>query len=140
MGVSLVTGALFFWGSNLIAEKVFSKPHLSFYLGLVAFFIVFKSMMLLNTQAVRSLSLIRVFAFMLILPHVFNLIPLILLGILWSNKEVPVYTLLVSFAITGIIGWIFMECSFKKKMQLDDQINFMSTHEIFSISFLRIFL
>jgi len=132
--VSLVTGTLFFFGSDLIASKVFSKPYLSFYFALASVFVVFKSLMLLNTQAVRGLQLIRMFAFMLILPQGFNLTLLLLLGLLVSTMDVPVYALLGCYSLTGILGWVTMEYVFKQKMQPPDAVHNMKTREILSIS------
>jgi len=132
---SMVIGALFFFCADLIADKVFNKPHLSFYFALAACFVVFKSLMLLNTQAVRGLRLIRAFAFMLSLPHGLNLILLLLLGLLVSALDVPVYAQLCAYALTGILGWAIMEYAFKKRMAPHDTVHPMPTREILSISF-----
>ena len=134
IAASLVTGTLFFSGSYLIAEKVFSKPHLSFYFALASIFVVFKSLMLLNTQAVRGLRLIKSFALMQVLPQVFNLLILISLGLLWPTSSVPVYALLGGFTITGILGWGIMSYSFHQKMNPNDRVKTMTSREILSIS------
>jgi O-antigen/teichoic acid export membrane protein len=134
IGVSLVTGIMFFFSANLIADKVFSKPHLSFYFALASVFIIFKSLMLLNTQAVRGLRLIRVFALMLVLPQSFNIIILAVVGYLWPVRDIPVYAVLFGFAMTGIIGWIIMERAFKKRMRLDDFVHTIPRRTILSIS------
>jgi O-antigen/teichoic acid export membrane protein len=131
---SLVTGSLFFYFADLIADKVFSKPYLSFYFAIAAGFIVFKSLMLFNTHAVRGLKLIRAFAFMLVLPQSFNLILLILLSLFWSNRNIPVYAMLGGFTLTGIMGWIIMEHTFLKRIQPNDAIRPMSVWKILSIS------
>ncbi len=102
IGISLVTGALFFFGSQLIADRVFSKPHLSFYFAIAAMFVVFKSLMLLNTQAVRGLRLIRTFAFMQALPSLSDLVLLAVLTAFFFNRDNPIYTSLASLAVTGI--------------------------------------
>jgi O-antigen/teichoic acid export membrane protein len=132
--VSLVTGALFFICADLIAARVFSKPHLSFYFALASVFVVFKSLMLLNTQAVRGLRLIKVFALMQVFPQGFNLLLLIFLGFLWPSQNVPVYALLGGFAVTGILGWFIMEYTFRQKMYPEDSVHTMSVREILSIS------
>lgn len=134
IGDSLVTGTLFFIFADLIAARVFSKPHLSFYFALASIFVVFHSLMLLNTQAVRGLRLIRVFAFMQVLPQGFNLLLLVSLGLLWPSKDVPVYAILGGFAITGILGWFIMEYEFRQKMQPQDTVHSMPAREILSIS------
>ncbi len=134
IGVSLVTGTLFFICADLIAAQVFSKPHLSFYFALASVFVVFKSLMLLNTQAVRGLRLIKVFALMQVLPQGFNLLLLVSLGLLWPSKDVPVYAILSGFALTGILGWFIMEYEFRQKMQPQDPVHPMPTRGILSIS------
>ncbi len=134
IGVSLVIGTLFFFGADLIAEKIFSKPQLSFYFALAAVFFVFKSLMLLNTQAVRGLKLIRVFALMQIFPQGFTLVLFILLSLFLKNRDVPVYAQLGGFALTGIIGWIIVEYAFSKKKRPDDTVQSISARTILSIS------
>jgi len=134
IGISLITGALFFFGSRSIAARIFSKPHLAFYFSMAAVFIVFKSLMLLNTQAVRGLKLIKVFAFMQSLPQGANLVLLLLLGVLFVDKDIPIYALLGSFAVTGITGWAIMEYSFKQRMQTNDLIQTMPARDILSLS------
>ena len=132
--VSIFTGGLFFFSSNLIAEKFFSKPHLSFYFTLAAAFIVFNSITLLNSQAVRGLCLIRVFALMQVLPTAANLTFLIVLTFFLNSKDNPIYALLASLAFTGILGWIIMEYEFKRRMRNDDVIQSMSLRKILSVS------
>jgi O-antigen/teichoic acid export membrane protein len=134
IGVSVITAVLFFFSAHLIADKVFSKPHLSYYFALASVFVVFKSIMELNTQAVRGLRLIKLFALMQLLPQTFNLIFLIVMGLFWPAKEVPVYAVLSGFAATGIIGWFVMEFAFKKRMRPRDNVSQISSCAILSIS------
>ena len=134
IGISLVIGSLFFYCSGLIADDIFSKPYLSFYFSLAAVFVVFKSLIQLNTQAVRGLRLIKVYVFMLVLPTLFNLFSLILLTVIIFSRNAPVYAQFASLAVTGIIGWVIMEYSFKRQMRSEDQVLPMSTRSILSIS------
>jgi len=134
IGVSVMSGTLFFLGSNMIADKLFTKPHLSFYFSLAAGFVVFRSLMLLNTQAVRSLKLMRAFAFMEVLPYAVNLILLILLGIFLNTRNVPVYAFLIGFALTGMMGLIIVENAFKKRILPNDPVHPMPVKDILSIS------
>lgn len=132
--VSLFTGTLFFFAANLIAANFFSKPHLAPYFALASVFIVFKSLEQLNTQAVRGLRLIKLFALMQMLPLALNLLILVILGLLLSLREAPVYALLGGIAITGTVGWFVMEYAFRKKMQTMDPVHPMGTREILAIS------
>lgn len=134
IGISVITAALFFFGANLIADKVFSKPHLSYYFTIASVFVVFKSIMELNTQAVQGLRLIKFFALMQILPQTINLLFLLSIGFFWPGRNVPVYAVLSGFAITGITGWIIMEYAFKKRKNPDDSIHFISSSTILTTS------
>jgi len=132
--VSLLTGGLFFFSSEFIAAKIFSKPHLSFYFALAAVFVVFKSLMLLNTQAVRGLRLIRTFAFMQALPSLSNLVLLVLLTIAFFNRDNPVYTYLAGLLVTGVAGWVIMEYAFRRRMGPGDQVKNVPSRSIFAVS------
>lgn len=134
IGFSLLTGTLFYFSANFIAAKIFNKPHLSIYFAIASIFIVFKSLMLLNTSAVRGLRLIRVFAMMQMLPQGFNLLLLIALGILTAQPGVPVYALLCGYALTGIFGWGIMNYTFKRRIQPGDKLHPTSTKKILAIS------
>jgi len=134
IGISLVTGALYFFGANFIAAKVFSKPHLSFYFALASCFVVFHSMAQLNTEAVRGLRLIRLFAVLLLLPQSFNLILLVGIGLFLPSKDVPIYAVLGGFALAGVTGWFIMEYAFKKRVAPTDIVHTISRRSILSIS------
>ena len=134
IGISIITAAIFFSSANLIADKVFSKPQFSYYFSLSSVFIVFQSIMLLNTEAVRSLRLIKLFALMQLLPQAFNLFFLIAVGVFRSDKDVPVYAVMFGVTATGIISWFVMEFAFKKNMRPEDSVCPMSGRAILSIS------
>lgn len=134
VGISVVMSIVFFLSSNLIADKIFSKPHLSNYFALASVFVVFKSMTLLNTNAVRGLRLIKLFAIMQFLPQAFNLLFLIAIGFVWDSQDIPVYAALFGFSMSGIIGWFIMEYAFKKKVAPNDVIHVISYSNILSIS------
>jgi O-antigen/teichoic acid export membrane protein len=132
--ISLITSVVLFKGSDIISKNVFSKQYLSFYLALAAVFLVFKSMALLNTQAIRGLKLIKTFAFMQILPQISNLIILLALSLFFFTKNIPIYALLGSFAVTGVLGWLIIEVVFKQRMSPNDQVYAMPIREILFIS------
>lgn len=133
-GVSLITGGLLFLSSNFIADRIFSKPHLQFYLALGAGFIVFKTLMILNTEAVRGVRLIRIFAFMQFLPPFAKLIILAPITIFLFHKDNPIYAMFASITITAIVGVWVMDREFKKKRKPDDHLHPMAMKEILTIS------
>ncbi|RJX18279.1 MAG: flippase [Desulforudis sp.] len=134
MGVSLVTGTIFFFSAEFISTYVFSKPHLTFYFALSSVFILFHSMMKLNTEAVRGLRLIKAFSLMLALPQCLNLIFLTLISLVQPTPNAPVYSVLGGFALTGIAGWIIMEYALKKRIKANDSVLPVSSCNILSIS------
>ena len=132
--VSFVTSTGLFLAARRIAETVFGKPHLAPYLALAALFILFNSIMHLNTQAVRGLKLIRLFAFMQLVPTSSNLLILLALPIFLVSPDNPVYAMLSSLAVTGILGWVIMEMAFRERMQPGDVVHAVSLRKILSIS------
>jgi O-antigen/teichoic acid export membrane protein len=134
-GVAVLLGSLLFLGSNLIAKNVFSKPHLSFFIALSSVFLIFLSIAVLNTQAIRGLRLIRTFAFMQMLPAVSKLIILILITLFFFNPYNPIYAIFASCAITAIAGALIMQIVFKKKILPFDVVFNMPVKGILAISF-----
>ena len=133
-GVSLVTGLFFFLGSSFVANKIFSKPYLSSYFAIASVFVIFKSLMDLNTQAVRGLRLIKIFAIVQIIPSLAMLVILVTSMLLFNGPAVHVYAQLAAFGITAVIGVWIMDHTFKKRMQLTEVIKPMALSEILSIS------
>lgn len=133
-GVSILTGMLFYFTSSFLAEKVFAKPHLSFYFALVAGFIIFQSLMILNTDAIRGLRLIRVFALMQLLPSFSKLLILLTATVFFFHQDNPIYAMFASIALTALAGAWIMDCTFKKKIGPDDAVHPMPVKEILSLS------
>lgn len=134
VAVSLATGILLYFSSDFIARVIFVKPYLSFYFALSSTFLVFKSLELLNAQAIRGLRLIRSFALMQSLPQINLFILLLLLGWLWPTNDVPVYAQLGGFFFSGITGWIIMEYAFRARMNPLDFVEKLPFREFLTIS------
>jgi O-antigen/teichoic acid export membrane protein len=133
-GASLTTGAFFFFAAGFVATRIFSKPHLSFFFALAAIFVIFKSLMDLNTQAVRGLRLIRTFAIMKLIPSASMLAILVAVTLLFRSPAVPVYAQLAAFGVTAVIGVWIMDRAFKRRMQPAQVIRPVAIREILSIS------
>ncbi len=132
--VSLITGSFLFMSSNFVADKLFSKPNLQFYFAIGAFFIIFKSLLILNTQAIRGVRLIRLFAFMHLLPSFSKLIILVLITIFFYYQNNPIYAMFASITITALAGIWIMDRIFRKKSKPNDLLHHMSMKDILSIS------
>ena len=134
-GLSLLSSIGLFFFSGIIADVLFSKPHLQFYFAISSAFIIFKSIVDLNQQAVRGLKLIRTFAFMQLFPQLSKLLILIIMTFVFFQKDSPVYALLFSFFITAVAGIWFMDRAFKKRISSSDILHLIPMNEIISISF-----
>lgn len=133
-GVSIITGTLLFLGADWIANTVFSKPQLSGFFALAACFVIAKSIMDLNTSAVRGLRLNRIFAFLQLLPDLCKLIFLITATYLFFNQNIPVYALFASWLVTAMAGLIIMQYAFKKRMTTGGFVENLPVKNILSIS------
>lgn len=132
--VSLLLGIAFFFSAEVVAKHIFSKPHLTELFALSSVFLIFNALRDLNTQAIRGLKLIRIFAFMQILPPLSMLALLLILTYLYSGQNVPVYAQLTAIGITGITGVVIMAVTFKKKVQTDNVVQPVPLSEIINIS------
>lgn len=133
-GVSMITGSILFLSSGFIAETIFSKPNLRFYFALGAAFIIFKSLMILNTQAVRGIRLIRLYAFMQTLPSLSKLIIIVTITIFFFHKDNPIYAMFGSITFTALAGVWIMERAFKKIAKPSDTLHSIPMKEIMATS------
>lgn len=122
LSISIITSILFFFGSNAIAVYVFKKPHLAYYFALSSSFLIFQSIMKLNTETLRGMKLIRIFAIMQFLPQLFNIFFLLVGNLLCSKKDIPVYAVIAGFTLTGIIGWGIIEYSFYLQIRRQERV------------------
>lgn len=131
---SVVTGTVFFLMSEIVAAKVFSKPHLSPYLALAACIVVFKSLMDLNTQAIRGLRLIRTFAVMQMLPSFTMVALLITLTQVFRHPFVPIGAQLTAFVVTAVAGVWIMNKTFANMKHPGEAIHPVPVAELLAVS------
>ena len=132
--VSVVTSTLLYFSADFVATNIFSKPHLSVYFALGAGFVLFNSLMNLNTAAVRGLRMIRAFALMRLMPNLSKVTILVLLTIFFFHQNNPVYAFLGSIAATAIVGlWIVLR-AFQKKRDAKTTVYRMSSGQILNLS------
>lgn len=135
--LSVIIGLLLCFNSNIIATKIFSKPFLAPYLFGVSFFVLFKSLMTLNTQAVRGMKLIKLYSLLQILPASINLLILSVATFTFSilqTKETPVFAFLSAIFFTAIVGITIMYANYFKRRSDFDKIEKTSIKKILTIS------
>jgi O-antigen/teichoic acid export membrane protein len=91
-------------------------------------------MIIFNTNAIRALKLIKMFAYMEFFPSFSNLLVLILLTLVAYQREVPIYARLSSFLITGLASWFVMEYAFKRMAKDGDRIHPLPMRSILKVS------
>lgn len=132
--ISLLAGSALFASSGFVAAKIFGKPHLSFLFALAAPFVVVKSLMILNTEAVRGLRLAKAFACLQMLPVASMLVFLVGGTLLLDDKRVPVYAHLAGAAVTALTGLWVVDSTFKGRMGPGDVVHSMRLKEIVAVS------
>ncbi len=132
--ISLLATAILFCQANGIADKLFSKPRLSHYFALASFIVVFRSLYLLSTEAIRGLKRIRIFALLQVLPQSLNILLLFSISFFWPHNDAPIHAVLVSFALNGALGWLIVEYLFNRLKHQGEPIQPMALTHILGIS------
>lgn len=133
-GASIVVGVLLYVASSWIARDIFGKPYLGFYFALASCFVVFRSLMDLNVQAIRGLRLVKSFAFVSVLPSATVLIALLVIPIMGVGKNSPVYAQMTAWACTALIGVGLMQYHFRQLIMPNDIVDPIPLGEILRIS------
>lgn len=131
---SILVGLLIWFFSGRIATEIFGKPALTGLIAVSAGALAFKSLMFLNTHAVRGLKLIRTYSFLLLLPQ---LLFLAFLGgwQAWNRGgAIPVYAQLAAWSLTGLVGSAIMHGSFRRRIQPGDRVEPTTARSILGLS------
>ena len=120
---AIATSLSLYYFSSYIAETIFSDIEYEFYIELVSCFVVFKALSRINTQAIRALDEIRVFAVVQLLPQLVNLILFVSFWYFLQSYNAPVYALFSSLIITAFVSWLLVNRHFSDA-SLDAQKNF----------------
>jgi len=120
--------------SDSIAVHIYHKPNLSSFFLVAAWFIVFRSLMDLYTQAIRGLGNIKAFSIMQLVPSVSMLLVLSGLTLVYNNKGNPVYAQISAWVLTALIGYVIVIIGFKERMDIHDVFVPVSYRQIVAIS------
>lgn len=137
IGLSFLLGLIILVSSDFIALRIFSKGYLSYLIVLSAVFLVTQTIYQINTEAIRALKEIRLYAFVQFLPSALKLLFLILLTFTFYNKYNPIYIQFLIITIGALITYYFIRSIFLFKINSNQEkrINKLSYSEIISISF-----
>ncbi|MCW8828153.1 MAG: flippase [Gammaproteobacteria bacterium] len=132
--LSVLVGAVLYLSADWVAGNVISRPEVGFLVEITAAVVLFKALMDLNTEAVRGLRQIRLYALMQVLPHVTMLLTLLVLMVFVQNTYSAIYAQLVAWIVTGVIGIVLMRRAFKKRIRPEDDVYVPGYSHIISIS------
>ena len=135
LGLSLLSAIVLYGISPLLAESVFHKAYLEFFLSLAALFIVTQAVLAYNREAIRGLQNIKVYAIMQFLPSVLTFLLIAVVTFFFYNKYNPVYVMFaVSFLISSIT-LILMRYLFKLTSNENEEKYVPSRSELMTLSF-----
>jgi len=132
MGLSILGGLVLYFGASFIASKVFNNESLKLFLLISAPFILIRTISTLNSETLRGLQKIKLYALIQFLPSVITILFLILLTYFFYNKYNPVYIMFATnFIIFGILFYMLPKLFLIK----DTRNSKISTSDIISLSF-----
>ena len=117
---TLVSTILYILKGQVVIH-VFSKPHLELFIGLAAMFLVFKTLTIFSTQAIRALKKIKIFAFVQVLPQAVNLIFFIMFWFFFASDNAPIYAVFTGLVVTSLVGCLLVENSFLNSVERQRQ-------------------
>ncbi len=120
--------------SDPIAIHIYHKPNLSLFFLVAAWFVVFRSLMDLYTQAIRGLGIIKAFSLMQLVPSVSMLLVLSGLTLAYDNQGNPVYAQISAWVLTALIGYAVVIIGFKERTHINDVLVPVSYRQIVAIS------
>jgi len=133
--LSIILSISLWFAGGIIADKVFSKPHLGFFFSIAALFTVFRVMQEFCLHVIRGLKHIKTFAFLQLLRQLINILFLGIVTISFYKKYNPVYIQFSAFFLTALTGLILAELAFNKKISEKQKIQNIAISSILKISF-----
>jgi len=132
MGLSILGGLVLYFGASFIASKVFNNESLKLFLLISAPFILIRTISTLNSETLRGLQKIKLYALIQFLPSVITILFLIFLTYFFYDKYNPVYIMFATnFIIFGILFYMLPKLFLIK----DTRNSKISTSDIISLSF-----
>jgi O-antigen/teichoic acid export membrane protein len=117
--------------SEFIAEKIFSKPHLTLFIALAGALLFLRAGEQVTAQMLRALREIKLFSGMIIFSAVINLGILITITAFFYYKNNPVYLTLFFPAIPLVISGVFISRFLRDNAEGDDDTKPMSLWRIY---------
>lgn len=131
---SLIVGGILEIISDVISDNLFRDSFCKLYFTLISFFLVCKTLMDFNIQAMRGLCLIKTFALMQLLHSVIMLLALIVFTIFDGGDNNPIYAQMVSWAVMAFASTWILHFAFVKRVRKTDVVQSMSFSGILSVS------
>ncbi|MGZ5500172.1 MAG: oligosaccharide flippase family protein, partial [Nitrososphaeraceae archaeon] len=131
---SIVAISLYYL-SDIIANNIFHKSELSFFITLTAGTLIFNSINGINRMMIRSVKKIKLFAMLEFLPKVISLILLLVMTFRYYDKYNLVYITYVTTILMTVIISGYMFVILKKPIKTEAPYSLPSYNNIISTSF-----
>ena len=132
--LSLIIGVILFLSSNFIASKIFNKSYLSVLFAFAAVFLVGKTLIQINSNTIRALKNIKLYAIVQLLPNLSNFSFLIVLTFLFYRKYNPIYIQFITIIVGIVVTAYMVRALFHSRIEDGRDIQGISYHKIFNTS------
>lgn len=106
---SLCSGSVLYFFADLIAINLFNNSNLSYYFKCLSFFVLFKSLLQVKIQVMRSFGMIRAFSVMQILPYMFSIALLLIFDFFNISELNVIYSVLFGYCCAWIVATFVVE-------------------------------
>ena len=130
--LSFIGGILLYFSAPFIASDIFHNKDLTIFLLIAAPFILMRTLTTINSETLRGLRKIKLYALVQFLTSLINLVLLILLTYFLYDKYNPIYILFISIFLLFIVLFLMIKKQFRST---EKTISKMSTSQIVNLSF-----
>ena len=132
LSLSFLSGIILYFTAPWIADHVFHNENLTFFLLIAAPFVLVRGMNMINSESLRGLQQIKLYALIQFLPSVITLFLLVVLTYFLYDKYNPVYILFISNLILFATLFLMLTKQFSVK---EKTVSKMTALQIVNLSF-----
>lgn len=134
ISLSILFSVIIYIFSDFIADVIFEKPKLSFFIGLIAFFIFFQVIGKFSIASIRAFKNIKLYLFLQFLPALANLSILSIITFFYYTQYNPIYSQLATQTMVAIVSiWFLKKYLFRYNVSIDKSKT--TFRELITISF-----
>ncbi len=133
--ISSLVSVVVYFSADLIANNIFHNEELTFFISILAFILIFRSINNLNISMIRNLKKIKFYALLELLPKIFSIILLLILTFSFYDKYNLIYVLFAIPVIMVFLTSIYLYSISLSQRSLKMSYDLPSYKSILSVSF-----